>query len=334
MPPIELVAEVGTTGQSSVETALKLADAVKASGADAIKWMIQDPDELMADQSVTYTYRWAGGERTENMAEMMRGLRFGKAELQRVTDHCTGIGLPWYATVDHLKGVEIGEALGCPRYKLSAWDIRNFPLIRAMAETKKPMQIDLGPSLEGEIVTVLGEIRQINPNAEIMLVHSTHSEDLREYNLWTIPYLSDVFRLQVGWSAPDRHWGPDSLAVAAGACLVEKRITLDRKQEGHHHILALEPKEFERWVRAIRTTEAQLGRFGVYLSLTDLRMKDPYFTSIHAAQDILEGETITSAILCAKRPGKGISPLYMNHFCGKQAKWTIPKDTYLRWEDV
>ena len=330
---VQLVAEVGTTCNGKIADALNLADVVKASGADAIKYMLIGADHFMADRSVQYTYKWAGGTKTVNMHEMFKGLEFTYDEWCRITEHCKAIGLPWYLTVDYLDGIELAEDLGCPIYKLSAWDIRNFPLIRAMAKTGKPIQIDLGPAVLGEIVTVYNEIRRLS-RADVFLIHSTHSQEAADCNLHTIPFIGLHFKIPVGWSSPGKSIFPDELAVAVGACLVEKRLTLDGKADGHHNLLALEPDEFKEWVEMLRNVEGILGEDDVRPSFEDIRQKVLWFTSIVAACDIRQGETIHPALLAAKRPGHGISPLYMDRFFGKRAVRNIAANSIVDWSDV
>jgi len=328
--PIFIAVEAGSTCNGDLKTALGMATAAKECGADAIKWQMIGPDDLMADETVQYTYDWAGGTKSENMYEMFKALTFTPAQWQEVVAHCDRIKLPWYTSVDYIAGVDLAEQLGCPMYKLSAWDCRNFPLIKRMAETGKPIQIDLGPHVEGEIVTMLNHI----PHRDVVLVHATHAKVDAEFNMLAIPYLRDKFKLPVGWSAESRERTPDFLAVGLGACLIEKRISMKTTYAGHHHSKSLEPHEFEAWVDMIRMAERMMGSYDVRPSLEDLRQKSMWFTSIVVTEDILEGASIEAHMLCAKRPGHGISPLYMDRFIGKRASRLIECDEVLTWQDV
>ena len=328
--PIFIAVEAGSTCNGDLGTVLAMANVAKESGADAIKWQMIGPDDLMSDKGVMYSYEWAGGTKTENMYEMFRALTFAPKEWQEVVAHCDRIKLPWYTSVDYIAGVNLAESLGCPMYKLSAWDCRNFPLIERMAETGKPIQIDLGPHAEGEIVTVLNHI----PHRDVALVHATHAKVDAEFNMLAIPYLRDKFKLLVGWSAESRERTPDFLAVGLGACLIEKRISMKTTHAGHHHSMSLEPHEFGAWVDMIRMAERMMGQYDVKPSLEDLRQKSLWFTSIITNCDFKIGDVITREMLCAKRPGHGISPLYMDRFIGKVATRDMVKDEVVGWQDV
>jgi len=330
--PLFIAVEVGSTCHGDLATAKKLADAAKECGADAIKWQMINPDALMADRSVMYPYEWAGGTHSENMYEMFRGLTFTLIEWGNLTDYCDSIGIPWYTSVDNLPDMETAEGLGCPMYKLSSWDARNFPLIRRMAATKKPIQIDLGPVIEAEISTILSTSGL--GRESVILVHCTHAKDKHEFNMKAISYLVDRFGLPIGWSSEGRDWIPDFVAIGQGACLIEKRMTLNNRHKGHHHMKALEPHEFEAWVKMVRSADAMMGEYEVKPSLEDLRQKSLWFTSIVAAEDINQGDRITDKMLCAKRPGHGISPLYTDRFVDKIAARNIRKDEVIGWQDV
>ena len=328
--PIFIAVEAGSTCNGDLKTAMAMATAAKECGADAIKWQMIGPDDLMADKTVEYTYDWAGGSKTENMYEMFKTLTFTPGQWQEVIAHCDRLKLPWYTSVDYMAGVDLAEQLGCPMYKLSAWDCRNFPLIEYMAKTGKPIQIDLGPHIEGEIVTILNHI----PHRDVILVHATHAKVDSEFNMLAILYLWEKFGLEVGWSAESRERTPDFLAVALGVSLIEKRISMKTTHAGHHHIKALEPHEFAAWVQMVRSAEAMLGQYAVRPSLEDLRQKSLWFTSIITNCDFKKGDVITRDMLCAKRPGHGISPLYMDRFIGKVATRDMAKDEVIGWQDV
>lgn len=330
---VTICAELGTTANGDLPTMLRLIDAAKAAGADVVKPMIIGADAFMSDRSVIYTYQAADGERSENMYEMFKKLEFTADEWRQIVAHCDEVGIDYFFTVDYVDGVALAEELETSAYKVSAWDIRNFPLIAAIAETGKITYFDLGPALFGEVVQLVQFWRK-HGGGLMRLIHCTHGpEDTA--NLASIPFLnSQSFVNKVGWSADGRDDRLDHLAIAAGAQYIEKRITLDRTYPGHHHAKALEPDEFAAWVKRIRETEAIMGEFAVRPSLDDLRQKDLYFTSIVAARDIAEGELVTEDMLAAKRPGRGISPLYIDRFVGKRTIRAFKEDEGWTWDAV
>ncbi len=331
--PVFIAVETGVTCNGKLETALGVIDAAAEAGADAVKFMIINADAFMSDKSVTYEYEWAGGKGAENMYEMFKGLEFTPEEWMRIRDHCHARDLIFYATVDFVSGVDFAEELGVAAYKLSSWDSGNLPLIRRMAQTGKPIQVDTGPIGLGEIDNLLRFVAA-EGTSEVVLVHCSHATSDDGINLRTIPFLRDVMQVPVGYSADSRDFVPDLQAVALGAVLLEKRVTLDRGYHGHHHIKALEPKEFAEWVAMIRRAESMLGREAVVPSAEDLRQRDLYFVSIVAEGDIPAGTQITEAMLRCKRPGTGIAPEHMPKFIGRTAQRDIKHNQLLAWSDV
>jgi N,N'-diacetyllegionaminate synthase len=331
--PVFVVVETGTTCNGDLETAHRIIDAAAEAGADAIKFMLIDPDYFMSDKSVTYKYRWAGGERSENMYEMFKKLTFTPAQWRLIRDRCQQRNLIFYLTVDYVPGVDLAEDLDVAGYKLSSWDGGNFPLARRMAQTRKPIQIDTGPVALGELDQLLGVIRE-QGNQDMVLVHCTHASTPDEMNLRTIPYLKGVFGLPVGFSADSRDPVPDLLSVALGANLLEKRVTLDHAHPAHHHMHALEPQEFREYVATIRRAEAALGRYHLRPSAEDLRQRQLYFVSIAADTDIPAGATITREMLVCKRPGTGLPPAQLDLLVGRTARRAIKQNQLLAWNDV
>jgi N,N'-diacetyllegionaminate synthase len=331
--PAFVVVETGTTCNGDLDTALRLIDAASDGGADAIKFMLIGPEFFMSDTTVAYEYEWAGGKRSENMFEMFKGLQFEPAEWGAIRDRCAERNLVFYATVDYVPGVELAESLGVAAYKLASWDLGNVPLLREMARTGRPIQIDLGPARLSDIEKALDVVTG-EGNDQVVLVHCSHSKTDDGINVRSVPYLESTFGFPTGYSCDSRDPVPDLAAVALGARLLEKRMTLDRSYEGHHHIKALEPHEFGEWVETVRRAESVLGEYAVRPSEEDLRQKELFFVSVTAESDISAGETITLDKLACKRPGTGIAPELLDVLVGRTAQRNIRRNEQLTWDAV
>jgi N,N'-diacetyllegionaminate synthase len=331
--PAFIVVETGTTCNGDIDTALRMVDAAKDGGADAIKFQMIGADHFMSDRSVTYDYEWADGKASENMYEMFKGLEFSREDWARIRDYCAERDIVFYSSIDFIEGVDLGEELGMAAFKLSSWDAGNIPLIRRMARTGKPVQVDLGPTTLSDIETIVDVVRS-EGNDQLVLVHCSHSLDDAGINVRTVPYLESVFGVPVGYSCDSRDSVPDIASVALGARLLEKRITLDRSYPGHHHVKALEPVEFAEWVQAVRRAETVLGDYAVNPSPEDLRQRELYFVSIVAEEQIPAGTRITREMLACKRPGTGIPPEYLDVIVGRTARRDLKPDELLSWEAV
>jgi len=331
--PVFVVAEAGTTSNGDLPTALKLVDAAAEAGADAIKFMILGPDYFMSDRTVTYEYEWAGGRHVENMYEMFKKLMFTEEEWFKIRDHCRERGIIFYATVDYLQGVDLAERLDVAAYKLSSWDITYLPLIEKVGSTGKPVQLDLGPATLADLAKAMQVLDQCG-NDQVILVYCTHAAIDREVNLPSVPYLQQVFRCPVGYSADSLETAPDIAAVALGAHLIEKRLSLSRSYFGHHHIHAVEPDEFKEYLACIRRVEEMLGHPQLTPSREDTRLKEHYYVSLVADRDIPAGTVITRDMIACKWPGTGIAPEFADLVVGRTARREIACNQVLGWDDV
>jgi N-acetylneuraminate synthase/N,N'-diacetyllegionaminate synthase len=331
--PVFIVAEAGTTANGDIDTARELICAARDAGADAIKFQMIGADFFMSRKDVMYTYATEEGIRSENMYAMFKKLEFSREQWAQIADSCLDAGIKWFATVDYIPGVTLAENLNMPAYKVSSWDTANFPLLGAIGRTGKPVFVDLGP------VDIIGTIKllrvlQDNPKTEVALLHCTHADEVSELNLNTIPYLQEMLGVTVGYSADERRLFPDIMAVALGASVLEKRITIDKSYLGHHHLKALEPFEFRDYVRTIRQVQSMLGKRKLEPSREDLQQRDLYYVSIVADKNIPAGAEITRDMLACKRPGSGIMPEYLDMIVGRTARRDIRQNEMIGWHDV
>lgn len=330
--PVFLAAEAGTTSNGDLSTAKKLTDLAAEAGFDAIKFQTIDPYQI-SDKGTVYEYENARGRASENMLKMFEGLAFTPAQWRELADYVRCRGLVFFSTVDHLSGVDFLESLDVPVHKMGSWDVTYEPLIVKMARTGKPVMLDLGPATLADVVRYV-DLHGENGGGGVILLHDFHTGVAAQMNMRTIPYLKRVFRGPVGFSAPAIQDELDVVAVALGANVIEKRITLSRQQEGHHHLISMEPAEMKPWVERIRFAEACLGREAVLPSDNDRADAAKYYRTICTTRDIRAGEPLGPDNLDGKRPGTGLHCRHLEVIAGRRATRDIPADTLLSWSDV
>lgn len=332
--PLFVMAECGVTCNYDLAITRELIDVVREAGADAIKLIFWFPDEIMGDRSVVYTYKTAdGGQRSENMYEMLQRLRFTLEQWQEVKAYADSRGVILFATVNSPTGIEWAERLQLPAYKLSSWDYNYTPLWRRIAALGKPMLIDTGPVTLAELAAVM-QLVQEQGNDQCVLVHTVHTDLPREINMRSIPFLRAAFGAPAGYSSRDQRSETDLLAVALGADMIEKRLTLKRTLPGHHHALSLEPKEFIDWTRMVRDAQASLGVAGLMPSPGDLAERKRWFRHLAAHVDLPAGAVLTEEMLAAKRGEHGVSPEHLHLFVGRTLRRALKRDEPLGWQDV
>jgi len=241
-----------------------------------------------------------------------------------------------FSSPSHISDVRALLSIGTPAFKFGSVQITDIPTIEYAAKQKKPIILSTGASSMKDIRAAVNVVRRCG-NGNIILMHCTtlYPTPIDKANLNLIRSLRKSFDLPVGFSDHTR----DPLtapvaAIALGASLIEKHITLNRRMKGPDHKFALEPDEFGAMVKAIRDTEASLGSSVKKMLPEESLIAKLGRRSVVAERDIPKGTTISRDMLTLKRPGTGIEPRYIDNIVGKRAKKDIEKDTVIKWEKI
>ena len=331
--PVFIIAECGVTCNYDMNITKQLIDVVHDSGADAIKFIIWFPDEIMSDKTITYEYETSSGIKSENMFEMLNKLRFTLDQWLEIKSYADDKDVILFATVNSPTGIEYAEELGLEAYKLSSWDFNYSPLWRRIASIGKPMLIDTGPVNTLEVAKVINLMRDAG-NDQSILLHCFHTDNFSEMNMRAILYMKKTFNTLVGYSAPDFNDEMDIVAISLGAVVLEKRLTMSRDLPGHHHVLSKEPNEFEDYVKLVRNVQSSLGFYDLRPSRGDLEERKRWFRHIVANCDIPAGTKLTAEMLEGKRPENGISPEYLDFFIGRVTKLDLKENDPLSWDHI
>jgi N,N'-diacetyllegionaminate synthase len=329
--PCFLVVEVGTTCLGDLDNALTLVEAGAAAGVDAMKFQVIDPEQL-SDSKVEYQFSANGEIHRANMKEMFGRLQFSPEEWAVIRDACNAHGMLFFATVDYPRGVDLLEGLNVLVHKMGAWDVTYMPLVKKIAETGKPLFVDLGPATEQEVDDLVATFLKFGGKT-VLFMHDFHTQDPAQMNMRTIDYLNTKYSWPAGFSSPGRNDDLDFLALGLNAYYLEKRLILSRSLKAFHADESLEPGELKDWVSRVRRAERAMGRIGIFPSDADLRMSDEYFRSIVAEVPIARGEELSVVNLSCKRPGTGIAPAKLNDIIGKRATRDLDANELLRQGD-
>ncbi len=323
-----IIAEVGNQFGGSLIKAKELAKAAKDTGADAVKYIFWFPDEIMADKTQMYSYETNEGTKTEPMFDLLDRLRLPIWEWQQVKRYCDKIGIVMMATINSPGGFDYALDLGLPILKLSSWDWNFTELWQWCARTMLPVIADIGPATSAEFDRNLQIFRE-ERNKNLMLLHCFHTNLPEQMNMKMIasgPCLA-------GYSATDANDDLDCMSVGLGACILEKRLTLSRKDGILHDAVSKEPCEFKDYVTRMQNLKLALGDGMWHPSDEDLRQRKLWFRRIVADTNIPEGVPILRTYLEAKRGETGISPERMDEIVGKIAKGNIRRNDDIRESD-
>ncbi|HVR63022.1 MAG TPA: pseudaminic acid synthase, partial [Polyangia bacterium] len=256
--PVYVIAEMSANHNQDFAAAVKIVEAAKSCGADAIKIQTYTADTMTIasdrpDFKVGAGTPWEG-QRLYDLYKQAYTPWQWQGKLQEVA---LGLGLDFFSTAFDAQAVDFLEKLQVPIHKIASFEIVDIPLIRAMARTGKPMIISTGMSRLDEIDEAVKTARQAGASQLALLkCTSAYPAAPEDMNLRTIPHLGAMFGTVVGLSDHTMGTTVPVAAVALGACIVEKHFTLSRANVGPDSAFSLEPAELKEMVSAIRITEA------------------------------------------------------------------------------
>lgn len=333
--PVFVVAELSANHNQDFERALELVHAAKHAGADAVKLQTYTADTITIDCDNEF-FRigpgtsWAGRTLYDLYTEAFTPWDW-QPKLKKAAED---LGMELFSTPFDPTAVDFLEEMGVTAYKVASFEIVDLPLIAKMAATGKPIIMSIGMATREEIRQAV-TIARASGAGGIALLRCTSAYPAlsEEADLRTIPDLAESFAVIPGLSDHTLDIVVPITAVALGACIVEKHLTLSRSDPGPDSSFSLEPKEFKAMVDAIRTTEKALGnvrygpREGEYPSKVFRR-------SLFVVEDVTRGEAFTRRNVRSIRPGHGLPPAMLDEVIGRKAARDLARGTPLRDEDI
>lgn len=325
---VYIVAEVSANHNQDFGQAVKLIEAAKEAGADAVKLQTYTPDTLTIDSDREY-FQIGGGTLWDGRTLYdLYGEAYTPWEWQpKLKATADDLGVDLFSTAFDASAVDFLEEMGVPVHKVASFELVDISLIERMARTGKPLIISTGMASLEEIGEAVDAARGAGATQIALLkCTSAYPAPPDEMHLRAIPHLAEVFQVPVGLSDHTLGIAVAVAAVALGACIVEKHLTLSREIPGPDSAFSLEPEEFKAMVEAVRTAEKALGeiRYGV----SGQEAKSLAFRrSLFVVKDMKAGEEFTEENVRSIRPGHGLPPKYFRDVLGRRAARDISKGT-------
>ena len=254
--PAYIIAEIGINHNGDLDIAKQMIDAAVHAGVDAVKFQKRTPDIATPLDQQTQMRETPWGYIT--YLEYRYKVEFNEDQYREIDRYCREKGIAWMVSVWDQPSVDFMEKFDTPAYKIPSASLTDFGLIRKARATGKPLILSSGMSTMEQIhqgVKMAGE-------KDLVLMHctSTYPCEPEELNLKMVETLRHEFPdIPIGYSGHEVGLVPSSVAVALGACMVERHLTLDRAMWGSDQAASVEPGGFERLVKYIRVSEAALG---------------------------------------------------------------------------
>ncbi len=331
--PVYIIAEMSANHNMDFDRAVKIIEAAKECGADAIKIQTYTADTLTLDCDSSYFQIMQGtpwdGTTLHKLYEKAYTPWEWQPELKKIAEK---IGLDFFSSPFDFTSVDFLEEMGVPAYKIASYEITDIPLIKKVAALGKPVIISTGIATLADIELAIETCKKAgNENVVLLKCCSAYPTPYEDINLRTIPSMQETFNCIMGLSDHTMGSAVAGASVAVGARVIEKHLTLNRADGGVDSVFSMEPKEFKKMVDDIRTIEKAMGK-GTYELTGRQKTEHMRARSLFIAKDMKKGEVFTKENLRSVRPGVGLHTKYYEKLLGKKVNKDVLMGTPMSWD--
>ncbi|HAV2022556.1 TPA: pseudaminic acid synthase [Citrobacter koseri] len=332
--PPYIIAELSANHNGDINTAFRLIEIAKESGADAIKIQTYRPDTITIDCNKEDFQIKDGLWKGKSLYQLYEWAHTPWEWHQKLFEKAKEVGITMFSSPFDFTAVDLLEELDAPAYKIASFELVDLPLIRYVASKGKPMIMSTGMADEHEIQEAIDAAYGAGCK-ELVVLHcvSGYPAPAEDYNLATIPDMAKRFNVITGLSD---HTIDNTTAVASvvlGANIIEKHITLDRNGSGPDDSFSLEPKDLVALCRDAKTAWMALGRVN-YERKESEKGNLKFRRSLYVVKDVKKGEKLTSENVKSIRPGYGMAPKYYDDILGKHARVDLKYGTPLSFDVI
>jgi N,N'-diacetyllegionaminate synthase len=319
---VVVIAEIGVNHNGSLAVAKDLVIRCVEAGADYAKFQTFTAKNLASDSARVANYQknsFAG----ERQVDLLSSLELSEADFEELVAFCATEGVGFLTTAHDLGSAAFVMGLQSDFIKVPSGDVSNYPFLRLVSEQHTPVLLSTGASRAEEVLHAIEVLESGGLNrSEITVMQCTteYPAPVEEANLRAMVEMGREWGVSVGYSDHTSGQNTAIAAVALGAKVLEKHITLNRNMKGPDHAASLEPSEFSNMVIAIRQVEKALGGTVKVVTSAEEQNRDVIRKSIVARSRIEVGELFSEANLGVMRPGTGLSPMLWPKLIGQVAQ--------------
>ena len=331
--PCFLIAEAGVNHNGDVALAHRLVDAAAASGADAVKFQTFEAESLAAAGAPLAEYQRRSVEAADQR-RMLECLALSEGAHRELKAHAEACGLVFLSSPFDERSADLLDRLGVAAFKVPSGELTNHPLLAHVAAKGRPLLVSTGMSDLSEVAAAVDVIRDAgDPPLALLHCVSSYPASTADANLRAMETLARAFGVPVGWS--DHTEGPAAAlaAVALGARLVERHLTLDRSLPGPDQRASLEPDELAELVREVRAVESALGTGEKAPRPVERPIAAVARKSLHWRSALAAGERLEPRHVVALRPGTGLAPSRLPSLLGRRLRRDVPAGAIVGEDD-
>jgi len=316
-----VIAEAGVNHNGNIDMALKLVDAAIHAGADIVKFQTFDASSVATENINLAEYQTRGAQ-NKNQLDMLKGFQLSHDEHLVISQYCRNRNIEFLSTAFDISSIEQLILLNMKRMKIPSGEITNIPYLRRIGKLKVPIILSSGMCRLREIEDAISILEQSGVQRNLISVLHCTSEypaPMSEVNLLAMKNISKAFNVDVGYSDHTIGIAIATAAVAMGAHIIEKHLTLDKRLPGPDHQASLEPTEFKEMVKAIRCVELAIGDGVKRITASESKNIELVRKRIVASRPIQKGELLTEYNITTKRACKGAWAIEWDDWIGQRA---------------
>jgi len=324
-----IIAEAGVNHNGDLDMGRRLIDAAADAGADMVKFQTFSADRLVTVHALKANYQNQTTDAGETQHAMIRRLELSREMHQALIAHCKTRSIGFFSTGFDIESVDMLVELGLDHFKIPSGEITNLPYLRHIGAFGRPTILSTGMANMGEIEAAVAVLERAGTPLERIIVLHCNTEyptPMQDVNLRAMCSIRDALGVAVGYSDHTKGIEIPIAAVALGATVIEKHLTLDKNLPGPDHRASIEPGEFASMVSAIRNIELAMGDGVKRPSASEFANKPIVRKSIVATAPIRMGERFSVGNIGVKRPGNGVSPMRWDEVLGKTASRDFDAD--------
>jgi len=330
--PVFVIAEAGVNHNGDLDLARRLIDVAADAGADAVKFQTFRTEALVSGAAPKARYQMETTGADESQQAMLARLELSPAAHAALRDHARARGIVFFSTPFDEDSADLLDRLGVPLLKVPSGEVTNLPLLRHLAAKRRPLLMSTGMCTLTEVETAVATVHEAgDPPLALLHCVSAYPAPVEDTNLRAMDALRARFGCPVGLSDHSLGIAVALAAVARGAAILEKHVTLDKNLPGPDHRASLEPAELTALVRGVRAIEAALGD-GVKRPMpSEIDTRAVARRSLVAARALPAGHRLSRADVAIKRPGTGIPPAELERVLGRRLTRALAADELLDW---
>lgn len=328
---VYIIAEAGVNHNGSVTRAKELIEAAAGTGANAVKFQTWKTENVITRSAPKAAYQKEQSSADSDLYSMLKRLELSYADFACLKEYCDACDITFLSTADEYESAVFLNTLQ-DFFKIGSAELTDWPYLRKIAAFGKPVLLSTGMSELAEIAAALKVLSESGLGKDRVVVlhaHTGYPTSFADANLLALRTIASELGVRVGYSDHTPGIEASLAAVAIGACVVEKHLTLDRKLPGPDHKASIEPAEFKKMVEGIRNIELALGT-GIKAPSPRERQNIPLIRkSIVAGKPIRAGEIFSEENITVKRPAMGLSPSYWDQVIGQIAERNYEMDDFI-----